>query len=123
MSEERNRLKKELEKRGITVNDLQMFEAYGLATIIKEDLTIEAIADYVYYGTLRYFNWDDDDFVNKIERIYIENGKEEWLYTTYLDDLEKIVKGGKGVSSYNYEGLPIIDAHKLHLNNDKEVTK
>jgi len=122
MIEERNRFKMELKKRDVTIDDLRMFEAWGIATVFKEDWTIEEIADHIYYGKLRYFNWDDDDFINKIERKYIESEGEEWFYNTYLDILEKRVKEVKEIKhipSSNHDKKIVLDVHKLHLSNDK----
>ena len=43
MPEETSKIKKELEKRGISVQYLREFEAYGLATIFKKDWTTDEI--------------------------------------------------------------------------------
>jgi len=90
-----SKIKEELDKRGISVEDLRQFEAYGTATIFKEDLDIDEIVDWILSGRINYYQLPADKFIEEVERNYVESGSGEWFYNTYLNDLEKIVKDAK----------------------------
>lgn len=92
---EDSKIKKELERRDISVEDLRQFEIYGIATILKEDWSIDEIVEHIEKEGFKYFNLSDNEFIEEVERRYMKIGEGKWFYSKYLDDLEKIVKETK----------------------------
>lgn len=70
-----SKIKEELDRRGISVEDLRQFEAYGTATIFKEDLDIDEIVEWILSGRINYsLNNDVAGILN-----LLENHKKHYL--------------------------------------------
>ena len=58
-----NELITELKSRNITIDDLRLFEAYGVAAVYKQEWTIDEIAKDILNGRLEYLTTSDEEFV------------------------------------------------------------
>ncbi len=106
MSEEYN-LKKELDKRNISIDDLRFFEAYGLANfIIETKKTVDDIAEWLVDKNRNIFSVNDSKFIKATEDCWNQMKDIEYWYTKHLDELQEII--------YE-EDKPTIDASKLKL--------
>ncbi len=84
------RINLELEKRKISIDIFRRYEAYCISKLLKEDWKIKTIAKKLLNGSFNYLNLPNNEFLKKVEELYKMHG--EWLYTTYLDELEQWIR-------------------------------
>ena len=97
-----NRLKKELKKRGISLERFKFENAYILAEIFKDNWTIQEIVNFLLDIKVNCFHLKKSKFTKKILEFSCKGGgNEEWFITEYLDEMAGFIDEDKVTTRKN----------------------